>query len=594
MFFRRGFTLIEAVIGIGIAAVIIAGVLGVYSSLSTAVKVNREKTIVTNLAKTNLELVRNLPYSQVGTINGNPSGSLPDFANATTTDILGTVYSVYYEVTYIDDPADGTILAGTDSAPNDYKQVKMSVENTATGRVDSFLTSVAPKGLEGLVGGGALLIKVFNSSGVPVGDAQISISNNTLAPPIILSRSSDADGEWIEVGLPESVNGYHIVVTKAGYTTDQTYPITIGNPNPIKPDATIQNGVVTEVSFEIDLFSDLTIRTLNQLCQNVNGVDVNVKGAKLIGTAPDVLKFDQDLTSSNGSISINDIEWDTYTPTLLDGQGLMLYGTDPVQSINVLPGTSQVFTLILGPQTTNSLLVIVKDGATGNLLEGATVHLRLGGSTPQDYYGTTGGSVWVQYDWTGGPGQESFTDGSRYWADDGKIDINSVPTGVRLKKVTGRYLLSGELESSTYDTGTASTDFSTIVWEPSSQHPATVLKLQIASGNSTSTWTYLGPDGTTGTYYTVSGTTINSIHDGDRYIRYKAYLSTVDNKHTPVLTSLLVNYVSGCSTPGQVMFPGLTGGNNYNLTVTLTGYQDVVIPSMTIFDNEVIEVLMTP
>ena len=59
-------------------------------------------------------------------------------------------------------------------------------------------------------------------------------------------------GNWIEVGLPPSVNGYHIVVTKPGYSTDQTYPITPQNPNPTKPDATIMSGQVTQVSIVTD------------------------------------------------------------------------------------------------------------------------------------------------------------------------------------------------------------------------------------------------------------------------------------------------------------------------------------------------------
>lgn len=129
-----------------------------------------------------------------------------------------------------------------------------------------------------------------------------------------------------------------------------------------------------------------------------------------------------------------------YTPTLLTGQSWVVRGTSPIQQIAVAPGSSQTFTMILGTNTTaNSILVIVKDGSTGAALEFATVHLQKGGSTPQDYYGTTGGSVWVQQDWTGGAGQTNWstTTPDMYTTDDGNIDVNSAPTGVRLKKVSG-------------------------------------------------------------------------------------------------------------------------------------------------------------
>lgn len=590
---RSGFTLMEAVVGTAIFAILLVGILGIFSSLARVAKVNRQQTILSTLAANYLEIVRNLPYSQVGTVNGNPSGSLADAPNAKTANIENQTYKIYYEVTYIDDPADGTILAGTDPSPNDYKQVKMFVQNVATSAVTKFITNVSPKGLEGITNAGALYIKVFNSQGQPVPSASVHIENRSLVPNIVLDRQTDATGVWIEVGLPDSVNGYHIVVTKPGYSTDQTYPITVQNPNPTKPDATVSNGQVTQVSFSIDLLSTLNIYTLNQTCQNLNNVGVNVQGAKLIGTNPNVYKFNQNFTSTNGLIALSNIEWDTYTPTLLTGQNLMVYGTSPIQSIDLLPGTTQSFTLLLGPPTTNSLLVIVKDAATGNPIEGAAVHLQKGGSVPQDYYGTTGGSVWTQNDWTGGAGQANFTDSTRYSSDDGNIDINSVPTGVRLKKTSGNYAVSGQLYSSTFDTGTASTNFTTITWLPTSQNPATTLGFQIATNNDNLTWNYLGPDGTANTYYTVSGTTINAVHNGNRYIRYRVVLSTTDPKYTPILTSLGINYVSGCFTPGQTIFLNLTSGNNYSLDVSLAGYVTKTITSLDINGNQILTVLLS-
>ena len=68
-----------------------------------------------------MENARNIPYAQIGTIEGNPHGSLPDFTTPNTVTVSSTIYQIYYEVTYIDDPADGTALLGTDSAPNDVK-----------------------------------------------------------------------------------------------------------------------------------------------------------------------------------------------------------------------------------------------------------------------------------------------------------------------------------------------------------------------------------------------------------------------------------------------------------------------------------------
>ncbi|MEK7618403.1 MAG: prepilin-type N-terminal cleavage/methylation domain-containing protein [Patescibacteria group bacterium] len=597
--FNLGFTLVELLVGMAVFAVLVSGVLSSFLVLSRSVKVAREKTVLASLASNYLEIVRNMPYDDVGTINGNPSGVLADFANAVNVKIEAFNYKIFYEVTFVDDTADGTVGGSpNDPAPADYKQVKMSVLNTGTNQVTDFVTNVVPKGLEGTSNAGAIKVKVFNYSGQPVAGADIHIQHPTSSPTIILDRQSGSNGEWVEVGLPAAINNYRVTATKSGYTTDQTYPVTAQNPSPINPDATVINGQVTEISLFIDLFSNLTIRTWDSFCQSVSGVNMNVHGERLIGSNPDVYRFNQDFTSSAGQVSLTNIEWDTYTPTLLVGQSWVVRGTSPIQKIEVLPGTSQTFTMVLGTNSTaNSLLVIVKDISTGTALEGASVHLRKGGSQPQDYYGTTGGSVWVQGDWTQGGGTQNWSTSTpdRYFQDDGNVDINSVPTGLRLKKVTGRYLLSGWLESSTFDTGTGSTNFTTISWQPTTQHASTTLQFQLTSSNNINgPWSYFGPDGTSGTYYTVSGNNISSAHDSTRYIRYKAYLATTDDKETPILTSININYVSGCFTPGQVYFGDLTSGNNYDLDVTMPGYQIYNIDGINVNGNQPYEVLMSP
>jgi prepilin-type N-terminal cleavage/methylation domain-containing protein len=593
----RGFTIIELLVSAGIFAILAVGILGIFTILSKTVKVAREKTVVSALATDYLEIVRNMSYSQVGTMSGNPNGQLPDYANAYTQKIGPYTYKIFYEITYIDDSSDGTILSGTDFAPNDYKQVKMDILNTNLNQTTSFVTNVVPKGLEGTLDAGALYIQVIDANGSPVQGANIHITYPTTTPSIILDRQSDSTGHWIEVGLSEGVNAYRIVVTKSGYSSDQTYPATVQNPNPIKPDATILEGQVTRITFSIDLLANLNIKTLGPLCQNLSGVNVNVAGAKLIGTNPEVLKFNHNYSSVSGLIPLSNIEWDTYTPTLLTGQSYVIYGTSPIQKINVLPGTTQTFTMILGSNTTaNSLLVIIKDAASKAALENAYVRLHKGGSQPQDYYGYTGGSVWVQKSWKGGSGHVAWNPSSPtfYYIDDGNIDINSNPTGVRLKKTSGKYASSGWLESSTFDTGTDQTNYTIFTWLPTSQASSTTLKFQLAANNDNSTWNYVGPDGTSSTYFTTSGTDIGSTLDNKQYFRYKVFLSTTDRSVTPVLTSLTLNFVTGCHAPGQLAFMDLTAGQNYSLNVSLAGYSTVNIDPLEVNGNQKIEILMSP
>ena len=557
---------------IAIIGILFSSVLGLFTAVINGIAYYRERTTISALADQYLEIAHNLPYSEIGTANGNPPGDLPDIPNALNILFDNKNYQIYYVVNYIDDPADGTILQGTDPAPNDYKQVKLYVKNTTAGSINSFLTNIVPKNLENMGSGGALSLKVFNAVGEPVPGAVIHITNTLLEPDINLTRTADSNGNWIEVGLPDSANSYHIEATKNGFSADQTHPITLQNPNPVKPDATISNGQVTQISFSIDQLSNLTFKTQGPTCNPISGVDVQVRGTKLIGT-PNVLKFDNNYISNlNGQILIPDIEWDNYAPALT-GINYMIYGTSPIQPVAILPGTTQNFTMILGSKTNNSLLVLVKDSAIKSPIEGASVELQ-NDSPAVSITKITGGSVWSQKDWSGWSGQQDFIDEARYFEDDGNINFNSATSGLELvKNESNYYVSSGSLTSSTFDTGTDLTSYTTLTWQPTSQDPATSVKFQVATNNDNLTWNYLGPDGTSSTFYTIPGTNISSVNNNHRYIRYKVFLSTEDPLKTPVLTSVNFNYISGCFTPGQAMFPGLAVFDTYRVIISMPGYQ---------------------
>jgi len=590
--YNKGFSLVESLIAIAIFVLLAGVIYQTSASLIKGISIYRENTAISSLANQYMEIVHNLPYSKVGTLSGNPHGELPDLPNAPQIIINNTSYQIYYVVNYIDDPADDTAGNG-DFASNDYKQVKLYVKNVGTDKMYSFLTNITPKGLENLDAGGALSINISDASGQPVPDAKINIKDDVLN--INLTRTVDANGNWIEVGLPNGINAYHLTASKTGYSTDQTYPITLENPSPTKADSTILNGQVTKVSFSIDKLSNLSFKTLNQTCQIMPNVNMEIKGSKKKGE-PDLVKFDHNYTSSaGGEISLNNIEWDNYLPIPTDNY--MIYGSSPAPEFNVLPNTDQNINLLLGPKTTNSLLVIVKDVGTDNPLESAIVKLQ-NSVLNVDKTKITGGSTWNNNDWTGGFGQTDFTDETKYFADDGNISTDITPNGLRLYKFNNDdpYPDNGRLISSTLDTGATTTVFTTINWQPTSEDPSTMIKFQIAVNNNntaTTTWNFTGPDGTAESYYTTSGTNITA--PNARYIRYKVFLSTVDNTKTPVLTSLNINYISGCFTPGQVIFPGLQSdfGKNYQITVNAAGYAPQTISSQEIKGYQTLRVSLS-
>jgi prepilin-type N-terminal cleavage/methylation domain-containing protein len=589
---KRGFTLVENIIAVGIFALLAGVVYQTSALLIKSVGLYRENSTVSSLANEYMEIVHNLPYSDIGTKSGSPEGDLPDKPNAATTTVNGANYEIYYVVNKIDDPADGTAEIGNDFASNDYKQVKLYIENLMSGKKYSFSTNIVPRGLESLASGGAIRIKVFGADTLPIPGATIRIQNTTLTPPIDLTRTADANGSWVEVGLKNSVASYQITATKSGHSTDKTYGATTENPNPAKPHSTVSNGLLTDVPLAIDKLSNLTFKTLNQSCAVLSGVGLNVKGAKIIGL-PNVLKFDNTYTSNgSGEINLDSIEWDNYTPTPTSAS-YMIYGSTPPQNIQVLPDTSQEYSLILGPKTTNALLVIVRDAATRAPIEDADVTLSHTGPS-YNQTKTTGGSVWTSQNWSGGSGQENFSDATKYFADDGGLETDVLPTALRLQEIdsTPTYVSSGQLISSIFDTETLGTTFGSITWQ-ASQNASTSVKFQIATSETntaTTTWTYTGPNGSGSSYYSTSGETINA--PAGQYVRYKVFLDTVDSRFTPALSNVSINYISGCNTPGQVIFTGLSSDSDYEIEVSANGYSDTTVSDVTINGYTTQEILL--
>jgi prepilin-type N-terminal cleavage/methylation domain-containing protein len=347
---KGGFTLVESIVAVAIFA-LLAGVIYQTSALLVrSIGAYRENTAVASLANEYMEIVHNLPYSD-----------LSNLSDDVETSVNGNNYKIHYTVK-------------DTNTDYEYKQVKLYIENLSTNKIYTFSTNITPKNIENTQGTGTLLIQVIDANGQPVPNATIDISNTLLSPNINLTGTTDTDGHLMETNLATSSNSYHIAATKSGYSSDQTYPITGGNPNPTKPDSTIVNGQITKVSLAIDKLSALSFYTLDQNCQVLPDLNVAVRGAKLIGS-PNLLKFDRTyISDALGKISLSQIEWDNYTSTLTDNN-YMLYGSSP-QLTTLQPNTSQSFNLILGPKTADSLLALIKDSFTGNPIEGATVELQ--------------------------------------------------------------------------------------------------------------------------------------------------------------------------------------------------------------------------
>jgi prepilin-type N-terminal cleavage/methylation domain-containing protein len=378
---NSGFSLIEVMVTIFILAISLLAIFSLYDLSLKVAWENKTKTIATNLANQKIEMLRNLPYDNVGTVGGIPSGEILQTEQIILNNISFTVEST---VIYIDDPFDGKLgQDDEETLANDYKKVQITVSWTpklGEGQL-IFYTDISPQGLEEVEGGGTLKINVFDSSGAPLNLASVNVVNDDVFPAINMTVFTNPEGILLLPGTPASTDGYHISVTKDSgtYSTDQTYEITAENVNPVSTPIIVNENQVASASFSIDQVSNL-----NMLFQDVNaipisGVLVHVNGQKIIGTDPDenpIYKFDEDnlTTDIDGEIDLENIEWDSYNIETDESSPFAISQVEPTLPINVFPFTNNNIIITLEAKNPHSILFVVEDNL-GNPINNAQIDI---------------------------------------------------------------------------------------------------------------------------------------------------------------------------------------------------------------------------
>jgi len=570
-----GFTLVELLVGAALIIVISTGIYGAFTKVIEVISASRAKIIAMDLANERFELIRNLAYDDVGI-----DGSIPDGVLNNVETFLRSNFTFVATTTIrnIDDPFDGTI-GGTpnDLSPADSRLVEIEIGCPTCKNFDPVFvnTRVGPRGLETSSTNGALFVRVFDANGQPVQGVDVHIVNSLASPSIVINDVTNTSGMLQIIDAPPGVNAYQISVSKSGYTSDGTAtPGALGNPNPLKPHATVAIQQVTQVSFVIDEVSSMNFTSTTNTCSPVGAIDFNLKGTRLIGTGPDVLKYNENqVTNGFGQRTVENLEWDTY-PIILTDSVYDLVGMNPLFPVSLLPGSDQNVQFIVAPKDPSTVLVVVKDASTQLPVASSTVRLE-GGSFDETLI-TDRGFV-TQTDWSQGSGQDVFSNPAAYYSSS-QIAINNPVGEIKLNGSFGSYDATGNLESSTFDTGSPS-HFHQLLWLPADQPPETgsSVQMQIASNNDGVTWDFLGPDGTASSYYTSPSSNIHSSHNDDEFLRYKLYLSTASSTLTPNVSDISFTFSSECVPPGQVVFTGLSNGS-YTLNISAAGYQSQSIP----------------
>lgn len=317
------------------------------------------------LASQKIEYLLNLPYDELGTTTGIPTGTVPEYE---IIERNGQNYEVHTSIIYIDDPFDN--IAPTDLLPTDYKQLRVSVNlanNSSSHQPVVLVTNVAPYGIETSIGGGTLSVLVIDALGQPVTQTQVHITNTTVIPNIDTTLQTNINGFVILPGAPPCSNCYHIQVSKPSYTSDRTYTTSeVANPN--QRPITITQAALSETIFIIDRTSEIQIISFQNSPNfpRAPNSTFRLTGSKTIGTDADgdpLYKFDQLLTTnSNGEYLLTNVEWDNYLISIPDNS-IDLVSINPSNPMVVYPNQTSQIQYAIDNNSQHSLLMIIKDSS---------------------------------------------------------------------------------------------------------------------------------------------------------------------------------------------------------------------------------------
>jgi len=292
----QGFSLVEVIIVSAISAMVFGALFGSFYYTLQIINLSEAKLSAQSVANDRMEFFRSLPYDDVGTIAGIPSGTIPQNS---VMSLNGIEFTERVLVEYVDDDADGFGSADANGILSDYKRLKLEYTWELRGVTNSIalISNIVPRSIETTAGGGSVRINVIDADSTLLPGAQVRLFNNTTASPIDVTRFTDISGAALFSGAP-ATSDYEVVVTAdiGGrlYSTARSYQADIANPNPIVSPFAVLEADISTLTFQIGRLSDLKITTLSALSDGVftedfsdlvtvaSSTDVVVSGGDLV------------------------------------------------------------------------------------------------------------------------------------------------------------------------------------------------------------------------------------------------------------------------------------------------------------------------
>ncbi len=281
---KKGFSLIDVLVGTALLVIVMVGIFGAFQLLFRVLAQSQGRIVALSLANEQIEIIRNLPYQDIGTEGGIPAGQLPQTREE---NINNRLYTIATEIIYIDNPFDGT--SPDDETAADYKKGRIEVSWSEHNLNKSVVTiaNFSPPNLESEVGGGTLSLYVNNSqSGQSIANAQVEVINDQVEPAVYLMTTTDNNGWLSRPGLPPS-EVYEIRVSQAGYDEHRTYSASASfDPEPAYSHGQIIEGKKTTRYFIISKVSTINLETIDDQNEPLGYIPFTLKGGRAIGLNP--------------------------------------------------------------------------------------------------------------------------------------------------------------------------------------------------------------------------------------------------------------------------------------------------------------------
>ena len=211
---ESGQTLIEVVIAASIFAIVSAGLIYFLTSAVNVTSLSRQKTLAQQAAASEIDYIRNLPYTSVGNVSGNPSGSVPLTQSINVGGAGGAAKATETtKISYVNDP---TPLSYQSYA--NYKRATVTITRSDGTKLANEVTNIAPPTKASQSEGAIVVTVVDAGNNTVVSNATVNIANG---PSGSESDTTDATGKVIFAGLLPTTTAqpdYDVtVIPPAGY-----------------------------------------------------------------------------------------------------------------------------------------------------------------------------------------------------------------------------------------------------------------------------------------------------------------------------------------------------------------------------------------